>query len=50
MKFSFRTASTDLQSMTPGCSALAGVQRKLAVYVNASNLPYKIIGQALFSV
>jgi hypothetical protein len=36
--------------MMPSCSALAGIQRKLAGYVNAAKLRYKRIGQALFSV
>jgi hypothetical protein len=44
MKFSFRTISTDLQSIcTLSCSALAGVRRKLAVHVKGLKLPYKRI-------
>jgi hypothetical protein len=50
MKVSFRTVSTDLQSITPSCFALAGVRRKLAVHVKASKLRYKRIEQTLFSV
>jgi hypothetical protein len=47
--FLFVPISTDLQSITPSCSALVGVRRKLEMHVKASKLCYKRIGQAIFS-